>query len=393
MAELPFDRPVDPNNQSIRLKALRVRQPIGDMYVVSMPHDIVTRVSDFDVRRLIDDEREVETYLGIQRPLNVKRAQEIATYVNFVDATFPSAIILAVSDEYASFDAVTSEVELRNHKVGDDVPSKMMRDLAKVLDGQHRIEGLKGFRGESFDVSVTIFIGADISDQAYIFATVNLEQRKVNRSLAYDLFDLAKSRSPEKTCHNIAVAFDKDTKSPFYHRIKRLGTATDGRDGETITQATFVDGLLQHISRQPKIDRDLLLRKKRLPSPSERDLEETPLRGFFVAEHDLELAQIYDAYFRAVQDRWPVAWASREDGYILNRTNGYRALSRFFRTAFRSFSKGLKPVGYDEFRAVFDGVHLRDEDFTVATFPPGTSGEAELHRRLMASETLRGFQF
>jgi hypothetical protein len=67
-----------------------------------------------------------------------------------------------------------------------------------VIDGQHRIAGLEKFTGAHFEVMTAIFVGIDISDQAYIFATVNLEQTKVRKSLAFDLFELARTRSPYK---------------------------------------------------------------------------------------------------------------------------------------------------------------------------------------------------
>ncbi len=54
-----------------------------------------------------------------------------------------------------------------------------------------------------------------MAQQANIFSTVNLSQTKVNRSLAYDLFALAASRSPQKTCHDIAVALDRGKNSPL----------------------------------------------------------------------------------------------------------------------------------------------------------------------------------
>lgn len=78
----------------------------------------------------------------------------------------------------------------------------------------------------------------------------------MNKSLAYDLFEYAKTRSPEKTCHEIVVALDKLSDSPFQGRIKRLGVATEGRFGETLSQATIVKGLLPYISKDPLSDRD-----------------------------------------------------------------------------------------------------------------------------------------
>ena len=90
-----------------------------------------------------------------------------------------------------------------------------------------------------------------------LFSIVNLAQTKVNRSLVYDLFSLARSRSPEKTCHEVVVALDKMDESPFHHRIKRLGVATEGRFGETLSQATVVKGILPYITNDPLADRDI----------------------------------------------------------------------------------------------------------------------------------------
>jgi hypothetical protein len=55
----------------------------------------------------LQEERDVERYLGIQRPLNDKRVKELESYVNYLDATFPTAVILAVDAEYAEFDEST----------------------------------------------------------------------------------------------------------------------------------------------------------------------------------------------------------------------------------------------------------------------------------------------
>ena len=85
-------------------------------------------------------------------------------------------------------------------------------------------------------------------------------------SQAYDLYDLAKARSPQKVCHNIAVALDQNTKSPFYQRIKRLGVATEGRFNETLTQATFIESLMPYNPKdlEPSLrpqDRESLVRR------------------------------------------------------------------------------------------------------------------------------------
>jgi DGQHR domain-containing protein len=200
-----------------------------------------------------------------------------------------------------------------------------------VIDGQHRIAGLYEFKSPSFEMPVTVFIGSDLADQAYVFATVNLEQTKVSKSLAYDLFALAKTRSPQRTCHNIAVVLDSDEKSPFYKRIKRLGVATPGRIGETITQATFVESLLPYISRQPKEDRDLLLKGGKLPRLSQTEKQQLIFRDFFLDERDLDIADVIFNYFSAISERWHEGWIGSERGIILNRASGFRALMKVLR--------------------------------------------------------------
>ena len=102
----------------------------------------------------------------------------------------------------------------------------------------------------------------DIQDQAMVFATINLKQTKVNKSLAYDLYEFTTSRSPQKTCHDIARFLNYKEDSPFRKKIKMLGVATGA--SETLTQATFVDRLLRLISRDPMGDRDRIKRHKSL---------------------------------------------------------------------------------------------------------------------------------
>lgn len=383
---------VDQDKIVKRFKALKVRQPIGDIYVASVNYKAIQEITYFDVRRRLQEQRDVEQYLGIQRPLNDRRVAELNKYVNYIDATFPGTIIVSVENDYGVFDETSGEVVVSNTKWGDDRPSLMMRQIARVIDGQHRIAGLEGFEPTElrpdFDVMVAFFIGSDISDQAYVFATVNLEQTKVNKSLAYDLFSLAKSRSPYKTCHNIAVALDQLPTSPFYRKIKRLGTSGEERGDETLTQATFVNGLIGYISKDPKLDRDLLIRGKPLMPPSSEDLKKLVFRGAFVKNDDLLIGKVYEEYFQAVKERWPLAWSYSGTGIMLWRTNGYRALSSIFGRVYRAVAKPGTHANRQDFKPMFDRVKLDWQDFNTDKFKPGSSGEGELRRRLVTDMSL-----
>jgi len=381
----------DPDKIEIVVDALVARQPIGDIITASMPYRRLIQIAYFDVRRLVSEKRDVEQYLGIQRPLIPSRVSSLQDFVNFADATFPTAVIIAIEEDYADFDYEKKRLVIRNFKTGEDGPSINISRVARVIDGQHRIAGLMNFHPEDehahFDVPVTVFVGADIADQAYIFSTVNLEQTKVSRSLAIDLYDLAKTRSPFKTCHNVAVALDRDKDGPLGERIKRLGFATEGRRFEPITQATFVDGLIPYISAEPKVDRDLLLRGKPLRlEESRRDKQ--VFRAMFIEERDQEIARTVSEYFYAIAKRWPIAWNSTEQGQVLNRTNGVRALLKALGHFYNAVGRPDQVVGRDAFFALLSNVDLRDRDFTVENFPPGTSGEARLRRILIGADEL-----
>jgi DGQHR domain-containing protein len=380
---------VDPSPITETFPCLRARQPIGDIFIASIPFELIQKLTYFDVRRVLREDRDFERYLGIQRPLDERRVKQLSQYVNLVDASFPSSVIVALDEDYVSFDENTGKMSVRNFKEGQSEPSIPIRKAARVLDGQHRIAGLERFGGDSFDLSVTIFVGADIADQAHIFATVNIEQTKVNKSLVYDLYELSESRSPQKTCHNIVVALDRDPDSPFSQRIKRLGLATEGRVFEPVTQSTLVEGLMSYVSSDPRDDRDKLLRGQTLQKVYGEELDKRPLRNLFVEGKDLEIIQLVYNYFSAVALRWPEAWGERGKGFMLNRTNGVRALLRFFRPAYLSVAAPGDMVSTERFlERVFSPINVEGRQFTTENFVPGTSGEARMFRVLAGDEIL-----
>lgn len=369
---------------------IQVTQPIGSFFLAAIDSKLLCEITYSDVRRM-EGEREVETYLGIQRPLNRKRVEEIREYVKTVDACFPTAVILAIDGRCANYDANSRTLTIRSFEDLVDAERNINRlEIAKVLDGQHRIEGLRNYSGPSFEVNVSIFIDMDIENQAYVFSTVNLAQTKVNKSLVYDLFEYAKARSPQKTCHNIAVALDSLAGGPFYKRIKRLGTATEGRFSETLTQATFVESLIGYLTVNKAADRDLYMRGKTPKHASAEQLEKYIFRNMFIDERDLEIADVILNYFEAVRKTWPDAWDKGGSGWMLNKTNGFKALMRLLRPAYLHCVRPGAVPSVEDFASLFKRSTLTDEDFTVERFKPGTSGETALYQELRQELKLRG---
>jgi DGQHR domain-containing protein len=127
------------DTKSLTIAVLKVQQPIGEFFAGVLDSKRLCEITDFDVRRILR-EREFETYLGIQRPLNEKRVKEIQQYVQTLDACFPTAVILSVNANCAQYDAEKGLLTLGNYQDPEDPErSIIFRRIAKVIDGQHLI--------------------------------------------------------------------------------------------------------------------------------------------------------------------------------------------------------------------------------------------------------------
>ena len=371
-------------NSGIQIRGIKVKQPIGTFYIASIKSEELKRIAYADMCKLSGKKGSdlegmegvsVDDYTGWQRKLNKDRVKEIKEFVRQPDACFPTGIILSVDENCARWRENDSVLELFPSADGK-IP---LDRVARILDGQHRLAGLEEFKGD-FDLNVSIFTGLDVAEQAYIFSMVNLAQTKVNKSLVYELFDSAKRRSPQKLCHQIAVALDSVETSPFYKRIKRLGCATPNREGETITQATFVKSLMILLTDNENEDRRRYAEDEPLdPSGSAK----TVFRQFMVDKKDMELTKIIYNYFLAVKQRWPKSWECNERGQMLNKANGFMALMRFLGAVYPKMEKPRDGVPSQElFYRILEYCQIADGAFTTEVYVPGSAGESALFRDL-----------
>ena len=364
----------------IKIDAFEVKQPIGSFFCGVIKASILKEITYSDIRRLENNEnRELDDFIGIQRPLSEARTKAIENYISGPEATFPNSIIISINEKNIEWDENTRKLSIKYE--GEEERSK----TAKILDGQHRISGFndkninfldEDDKSQDFGVIVTIFVDADISTQANIFATVNLAQTKVNRSLVYDLESLAKSRSPEKTSHDIAVLLNRQD-GPFNKRIKRLGVATKGVKNELLTQASFVQNILKLMTHNATSDRNYYLAKEKggeraksysLEKTNYEDAMKYPFRASFLNEKDSVIASNVSNFFSAVQQLWPLAWDKNNKESSLNKTIGFIALMRILKVIMQFFfeQEGIdeeRVFGVEEFLEILDGGVLTVEDF------------------------------
>lgn len=390
------------SSDAIKFPVIKVSQPLGDFFIGNIKARDLVKISYADVRRIEGEDRAVEKYLGIQRPLDKTRVVKIRKYLESPDAAFPTGVVLAIEQNCTEFDQ-SGQLIIKSYESDFTEDSITIDKVAKVLDGQHRIAAFINEAGNydeslnnlflDFEFNVVVFVGLDIDEQANVFATVNLAQTKVSRSLVYDLEGLSKTRSPFRTCHQIAVALDSaDSQSPLYHRIKRLGVKTKGREeSEPLTQAVFVESLIKLLSPEPFSDRTLYMKGKTPKHISGPELLKHPFRNMFIDEKDSEIAVIIYRYFTCIRNKWPIAWSDiHKEGNILPRSNAFKAFMRYLRIAYLSVVKNEigKIPSQEEFATIFNKINVSDNDFTSGNFKPGSGGESAFYKLLTGEKSI-----
>lgn len=358
-----------------------VSQQVGTFYSCVIPAQQLLDICQFDFRQ-IKENNGVKEFLGIQRPLKEDRVKEIRRYIGTDDACFPTSIVISVDERCVSFEIVDGIQRLVLQSFTDtENPNNVVpyRAMAKIIDGQHRLKAFEG-TPHNWLLTVNVFVGIDEGTQAMIFSKVNLAQTKVNKSIVYDLFSIDRHRSPEKTSHEIIVNLNEIPDSPFHDLIKRLGSATDGVFGETLSQATMVKGILPYITNDPLMDRDIGRRSGNWPDRGTKDFERRIFYPFFRQKEDHKILAILINYFGAIRAVWPEAWANTGKGAILSRTNGYNGAMRFLRDAYLFLTTEPSVPTEEDFAQIFRRSSLKDQDFTTENFPPGSSGASALYK-------------
>ncbi len=423
-------------NNFLKLNVIKVSQNIGDFYISSIKAKDLLDISYVDRMRLKDETSEDVSYLGIQRELKPSRVKQISQYVQEIDSSFPTSIILSVTEDCAeitefddgriilelkplSKDEIKERINLGfiSSSKDKDINNYQYTGIAKILDGQHRLAGLEYAintikkhqislfddndslknenilnKLENFELNVVIFIGYDLYSQAQLFGIINLAQTKVNKSLVYNLEEYTEARTPQSICHNIAKLLDSSIESPFFHRIKMLGCKTVGRcNSEPITQATFVESLIKMISKDPSKERDILKRKALLGKVkylehNEKEKEIYIFRDLFENKKDGEMLDVIWNYFEAVKRRWPQAWED-VDNSLLPKNNCFRALMRYLRDVYPTLNKEKPSI--EDFYNIFKDMEIQDIDFASDKhiFERGEAGMSRFYKYLSGQIT------
>lgn len=334
----------------ISLPAIRVRQPIGEFFLCSIPAEVLLKVAYSIPATARENSNGVFSFFGIQRRLDEKRLRAIGEYIDNDESTFPNSIILSAN--YSDDGHYEEDEELRWGIIESTAGALTLRipsekRLASIIDGQHRLEAFRHVHKEdrlSMELPCAIFINLPRAYQADIFATINFNQKRVDKGLAYQLFgyDLeGEDRSkwpPDMLALYFARIFSNEKGGPFEHHIKLAVIDVDSGDQSDrnhhqewkVSIAAIVEGISKLISSKPTSDRNALLQGlAQHRSDLGKEDKDAPLRDMYIAGADLAMYEIIKGYFLAVEKS---LWSRQRTGFI-NRTVGILALFDVLRKA------------------------------------------------------------
>ncbi len=269
-------------------KSLRRSKPEPHFYLFALPaRDLRALCGIYP--RTADGRKRGQDDTGIQRRHDEDRSAEIQEFVRFghpwaglskaqrksddysdlkKPGWLPTAIVVNIlkpgdtrnSKSISSADSIrlesrsdTCSIVLPNSFSGPEWRAASGVAPIEVIDGQHRLWSFEDLdaKGE-FELPVVAFYGLDVSWQAYLFYTINIKPKRINSSLAFDLYPLLRTEDwlekfegaavyRETRAQELVDLLYSHPESPWHNRINMLGES--GR-GETVTQAAWIRSLL-----------------------------------------------------------------------------------------------------------------------------------------------------
>ena len=262
------------------------RKPPEQFFLLSMKASELRRLIGIQRRSSVKGKSRNQD-LGIQRAHERNRSVEIADYVKYgfpwsklsfqkrkareyedliKPGWLPTAVVVNIllpeDDRNGEFvnqkDLITINLESDPAYVEIPDTTEPTWELSglppvEVIDGQHRLwafdKKIKGIKG--YEVPVVAFYGLDRSWQAYLFYTINISPKRINSSLAYDLYPLLRTEDwlerfeghsvyRETRAQELTEHLWSYENSPWCQRINMLGE----RGLKMVTQASWIRSLL-----------------------------------------------------------------------------------------------------------------------------------------------------
>lgn len=250
---------------------------------------------------------------GIQRRLQLNRVNEISKkFIEDYDSLLlPNSIILACNTTEERLEEILqSNISSEYNSIGKFKFKDNDRFI--IIDGQHRVASLlRAFKvnNTDFELPVSLFFNVSLSVATSIFIDINGNQKRVDRSLIYDLYNNMDEEDyhEDRSYSEIVHALNNRDDSPLKNQIKILG-----RGPGSVSQSFLIDNIKKAV----------------------RKLEKS---GYYIEQNTL-FKELY-LFFRAIQynfkNLWPRCYENKKKNRdykstALLKTNGFGSLLKLF---------------------------------------------------------------
>lgn len=329
----------------LTIYAIKVSQPLSDFFITSIKASDLLALTFSEKLEYTNEQGKLK---GNQRKIDEKRLREIGKYIDSVEMSFPNSIILAAnySEEGELVDDVNDRWDIDsidNNLYKITIPSN--KKLAAVIDGQHRLMGFGdkylGDRSKlDIELPCAIFFDLPNSYQAFLFATINGNQKRVDKSLALEQFGFNVEDEPQHTWtpEKLAVYFSRRLnfkESPLKGHIKiapKISSALErqvfhSQSEWSISTATIVDGILGLITSNAKRDRVEMAQENIWGKRSRKMVndfkDKSPLRQEYLDKNDDYIFKVIYNFLSAAKR---TVWKNYNPKSYIFKTVGVQAL-------------------------------------------------------------------
>lgn len=396
-----------PGTNYLRIPALRIRQPLGDFFSVVLSASDLEKLT-YSARARYERRNILGSVFGDitgnQRKKDDKREKEIARFIDSNESAFPNSIILGANYEENGMLVQDESLKWHVEKIDSElfylcIPTN--KKMACIIDGQHRLAGFEHSDRQDMDLLCSVYLDLPAPYQAYIFATININQKKVDKSLAYELYGFNLSDedrnkwSPEKFAVYIARVM-RFKRGALIGKIS-LGVAFDDESGRNsqrkeadekevdtlVSLSTIVDGILSLISSNPRKDRDDIQNYKNKIGRKGLDLGSgaLPLREKFILGQDEDIENLVVDYMSKYYEILVEGSATHS---YLRKTVGFIGSFAFLKEYLKK-----RNGHYDrsEIERIFE--KAKKVDFSVSFFSASAVGSSRIRSLLLLISGLK----
>jgi DGQHR domain-containing protein len=287
---------------------------------------------------------------AVQRLLNPRRIDSLKDFT-LKGGDYPNCIILNWVDQRQS-------LRIKGRSVFIPIKDR----VAQIIDGQHRVEGIRAAikarpRIGLLEIPVAFYQHLTTQECADIFLSINTEQKPVQRSLVFDLYDVASAHVVDPAAvraRDIAARLNELDGSPF-NALIRLPNMDVGRArAKGRTTSAGVDLSTVVTSLKPLVEE----------------------KGIFeqvgVIELEMQTSALLN-FFDVLRNWYGGLWSDKDNVFLT--AAGFSGAIDFFKTKLVFYCKGKESF---ETKTIKRAMELNPEAFILRSQLKGLQGRKAL---------------